>query len=335
MLKGFFWNKSTFFYAWLMLAWLMALSWYNVQILVTYNEWNREWYDAIQGLNEERFWFLFWDINLGRIWDFIWRKPNVMPSFAEILIVYVPLATYAIWQTQRYVFNWREANTHFYLERWERSTQTIEGASQRLQEDLMKFGSTLQGLFTGFFSAVLILFAFIPVLWNLSEGLPIWNGQIIPGFLVWAVLAISIGGTLISFLLGYPLPRLEYNNQVVEAKFRKKLVWSEDDVNHRMTQDLFPMFAAVKRNYYRLFNWYMAFGLWQTAFSLLVGNMAIILLADSYFAQLITFGVLIQVVQAFGRVENSLTFFIDRWTTIVEFQSVVKRLREFNKILDD
>jgi len=335
MLKGFFWNKSTFFYAWLMLAWLMALSWYNVQILVTYNEWNREWYDAIQGLNEERFWFLFWDINLGRVWDFIWRKPNVMPSFAEILIVYVPLATYAIWQTQRYVFNWREANTHFYLERWERSTQTIEGASQRLQEDLMKFGSTLQGLFTGFFSAVLILFAFIPVLWNLSEGLPIWNGQIIPGFLVWAVLAISIGGTLISFLLGYPLPRLEYNNQVVEAKFRKKLVWSEDDVNHRMTQDLFPMFAAVKRNYYRLFNWYMAFGLWQTAFSLLVGNMAIILLADSYFAQLITFGVLIQVVQAFGRVENSLTFFIDRWTTIVEFQSVVKRLREFNKILDD
>lgn len=335
MLKGFFWNKSTFFYAWLMLAWLMALSWYNVQILVTYNEWNREWYDAIQSLNEERFWFLFWDLNLGRMWDFIWRKENVMPSFAEILIIYVPLATYAIWQTQRYVFNWREANTHFYLERWERSTQTIEGASQRLQEDLMKFGTTLQSLFTGFFSAVLILFAFIPVLWNLSEGLPIWNGQIIPGFLVWAVLIISIGGTLISFLLGYPLPGLEYKNQVVEAQFRKKLVWSEDDVNHRMTQDLFPMFAAVKRNYYRLFNWYMAFGLWQTAFSLLVGNMAIILLADSYFAQLITFGVLIQVVQAFGRVENSLTFFIDRWTTIVEFQSVVRRLREFNRVLDD
>lgn len=335
MLKGFFWNKSTFFYAWLMLAWLLLLSWYNVQILVTYNEWNREWYDAIQALNEERFWYLFWDINLGRIWDFIWRKPNVMPSFAEILIVYVPLATYAIWQTQRYVFAWREANTHYYLEKWENSDKNIEGASQRLQEDLMMFGKTLQSLFTGFFSAVLILFAFIPVLWNLSEGLPIWNGQIIPGFLVWAVLIISIGGTLISFILGYPLPRLEYNNQVVEARFRKKLVWSEDDVNHRLTQDLFPMFAAVKRNYYRLFNWYMAFGLWQTAFSLLVGNLAIILLADSYFAQLITFGVLIQVVQAFGRVENSLTFFIDRWTTIVEFQSVVKRLREFNRVLDE
>jgi len=313
----------------------MSLSWYNVQILVTYNEWNREWYDSIQNLDEERFWFLFWNIDIARMWDFLWRVENVMPSFAEILIVYVPLATYAIWQRQRYVFHWREANTHFYLERWERSTQTIEGASQRLQEDLMMFGKTLQSLFIGFFNAVLILFAFIPVLWNLSEGLPIWNGQIIPGFLVWAVLIISIGGTVISFLLGYPLPGLEYKNQVVEARFRKKLVHSEDDVNHRLTQDLFPMFAAVKRNYYRLFNYYMGFGLWQTAFGLLVGNMAIILLADSYFAQLITFGVLIQVVQAFGRVENSLTFFIDRWTTIVEFQSVVRRLREFNKVLDD
>tara|TARA_R110000772_G_scaffold1453_3_gene4913 strand:+ start:3752 stop:4759 length:1008 start_codon:yes stop_codon:yes gene_type:complete len=335
MLKGFFWNKSTFFYAWLMLAWLLALSWYNVQILVTYNEWNREWYDAIQALNKERFWFLFWDFNPGRMWNFIWRKDNIMPSFLEILVIYVPLATYSIWQTQRYVFAWREANTHHYLKRWERSTQTIEGASQRLQEDLMRFGTTLQSLFTGLFSAVLILFAFVPVLWTLSEGLPIWNGQIIPGFLVWAVLAISLGGTLVSFIFGYPLPGLEYKNQVVEAEFRKKLVWSEDDVNHRLTSDLFPMFSAIKRNYYRLFNYYMGFGLWQTAFGLLVGNMAIILLADSYFAQLITFGVLIQVTQAFGRVEGSLTFFIDRWTTIVEFQSVVRRLREFNKILSD
>ncbi len=335
MLKGFFFSRGTFLYAWLMLFWLMALSWYNVEILVTYNAWNRDWYDSIQSLDEAKFWFLFWDFDFPRLVSFILRKENIMPSFLEILMVYVPLATYAIWQTSRYVFRWREANTHYYLERWERSDQKIEGASQRLQEDLMMFGKILQSLFMGFFNAVLILFAFIPILWNLSEGLPIWDGQIIPGFLVWAVLIISIGGTFISWVLGYPLPGLEYKNQVVEARFRKKLVHSEDEVGHRLTQDLFPMFASVKRNYYRLFNYYMGFGLWQTAFSLLVGNMAIILLADSYFSQLITFGVLIQVVQAFGRVESSLTFFIDRWTTIVEFQSVVKRLREFNKVLND
>jgi ABC-type long-subunit fatty acid transport system fused permease/ATPase subunit len=79
----------------------------------------------------------------------------------------------------------------------------------------------------------------------------------------------------------------------------------------------------------------MGFGVWQTGFSLLAGNVAIIVLAPSYFAQLITFGVLIQVLNAFGRVEGALTFFIDRWTTIVDFQSVIKRLNEFNRVLDD
>jgi peptide/bleomycin uptake transporter len=321
-----------------MLAWLLFVGWYSVQLLVYYNAWNREFYDAIQTLQEERFWDLFWGFNPARFWDFAilnMDEKTMVPSFLEILIIYVPVATYATWQTQRYTFNWREANTHYYLQRWENSTAKIEGGSQRIQEDLMIFGKTLQSLFSGFVNKIFILFAFIPVLWQLSEGLPIWNGQIIPGFLVWAALTLSIGGTLLSFLLGIKLPGLEYKNQVVEAKFRKKLVYSEDDYNERMTEDLFPMFASVKRNYYRLFNYYMGFGIWQTSFSLIAGNVAIIVLAPSYFAQLITFGVLIQVLNAFGRVEGALTYFIDRWTTIVDFQSVIKRLLEFNRVLDE
>ena len=338
MLKSFFWTPKYVLYAWLMLAWLLFVGWYSVQLLVYYNAWNREFYDAIQTLQEERFWDLFWGFNPARFWDFAILNMDekvMVPSFLEILIIYVPVATYATWQTQRYTFNWREANTHYYLQRWENSTAKIEGGSQRIQEDLMIFGKTLQSLFSGFVNKVFILFAFIPVLWQLSEGLPIWNGQIIPGFLVWAALTLSIGGTLLSFLLGIKLPGLEYKNQVVEAKFRKKLVYSEDDYNERMTEDLFPMFASVKRNYYRLFNYYMGFGIWQTSFSLIAGNVAIIVLAPSYFAQLITFGVLIQVLNAFGRVEGALTYFIDRWTTIVDFQSVIKRLTEFNRVLDE
>jgi peptide/bleomycin uptake transporter len=198
----------------------------------------------------------------------------------------------------------------------------------------MIFGKTLQGLFTGFFSSILVLFAFLPILWTLSEGLPVWRGEIVPGFLVWVALGVSLGGTFISVILGWKLPGLEYNNQKVEAKFRKQLVFSEDDFKHRATEVLFPMFTAVKKNYYRLFNWYMGFGVWQTAFGLCVGNLALIVLAPAYFDQLITLGVLFQVLNAFGRVESSMGFFIDRWTTIVDFMSVIKRIREFNTALD-
>ncbi|HJO28775.1 MAG TPA: SbmA/BacA-like family transporter, partial [Candidatus Poseidoniia archaeon] len=312
-----------------------GISWYTVEILVFYNAWNKEIYDAIQTLQEQRFWTLFLGFDLSRITDFVLLKEDTMPSFLEIIMLYTPIAVYATWQTQRYCFKWREANTHHYSKRWEKSPAKIEGGSQRIQEDLMIFGKTLQGLFTGFFSAILVLFAFLPILWELSEGLPVWNGQIIPGFLVWVALGVSVGGTLISLLLGWKLPKLEYNNQVVEAKFRKQLVFSEDDFKARATDVLFPMFSAVKRNYYRLFNWYMGFGVWQTAFGLCVGNLALIVLAPAYFDQLITLGVLFQVLNAFGRVESSMGYFIDRWTTIVDFLSVIRRIREFNKALDE
>ena len=338
MLKSFFLTRERFIYAWLMLSWLLFIGWYTVQLLVYYNAWNREFYDAIQTLQEERFWDLFWGFNFARLVDFVtlgMNEETMVPSFLEIIMIYVPIATYATWQTQRYTFAWREANTHYYLTRWENSTAKIEGGSQRIQEDLMIFGKTLQSLFSGFVNKIFVLAAFLPILWNLSEGLPVWGDQIIPGFLVWIALTLSIGGTLISFLLGIKLPGLEYNNQVVEAKFRKKLVHSEDDFSERMTTDLFPMFASVKKNYYRLFNYYMGFGIWQTGFGMIAGNVALIVLANSYFAQLITLGILIQVLNAFGRVESSLTYFIDRWTTIVDFQSVIKRLREFNKVLNE
>jgi len=321
-----------------MLAWLLFIGWYNVEILVYYNSWNREFYDAIQTLQEDRFWELLWGWDTSRFIGFLQLNLDeemVVPSFLEIIVLYTPMAVYATWQTQRYTFAWREANTNYYLTRWENSTAKIEGGSQRIQEDLMIFGKTLQGLVTGFINKIFILAAFLPVLWNLSEGLPVWDDKIIPGFLVWVALTLSLGGTLLSFLLGIKLPGLEYNNQVVEAKFRKQLVHSEDDFSKRMTADLFPMFAAIKRNYYRLFNWYMGFGVWQTAFGMIAGNVALVVLAPSYFAQLVTFGVLIQVLNAFGRVEGALTYFIDRWTTIVDFQSVIKRLREFNRVLDE
>jgi len=94
--------------------------------------------------------------------------------------------------------------------------------------------------------------------------------------------------------------------------------------------ELKQKFLNVRTNYYKLFNWYMGFGVWETSFSLVVGNIAIIVLAPAYFKELITLGILFQVLNAFGRVQSSMSFFIDRWTTIVEFQSVVIRLKEFD-----
>lgn len=328
-------------FAWTIGLVIGFLSWYSVEMAVALNQWNREIYDTLQALNEAK----FWDLLLGWDWntlsqfvtlqkDLIKDVP-IIPSLVQYIVFYIPIAVAFTWIVQRYLFKWRQANTEHYLRRWENCNTPIEGASQRIQEDLAKFGKTLEGLAVNALKSVLTLLAFIPILWTLSEGLPIFNGQFIPGFLVWIALAMSIGGTLISVIVAWKLPSLEFNNQVVEAKFRKQLVLGEDDMKARIIGDLFPMFDSVRRNYYKLFNWYLGLSIWQTAFGILLGNVALIALAPSFFAQLITLGVFFQVLNAFGRVEASMTFFVDSWSVIVEFMSVVKRLRQFNKALDE
>ena len=42
-------------------------------------------------------------------------------------------------------------------------------------------------------------------------------------------MVISLLGIGLSSLIGIKLPGLEYNNQRVEARFRKRLVYAEDD----------------------------------------------------------------------------------------------------------
>ncbi len=341
MLKSFFLSKTYGPYAWLMGFVICFISWYSVEMAVALNQWNREIYDTLQQLNEARFWDLLISWNWNTLSDFILLRENrltetpIAPSLLQYIVFYIPIAVYFTWQTQRYLFKWRQSNTEYYLRRWENCGTDIEGASQRIQEDLAKFGKTLEGLFINALKSILTLIAFIPILWTLSEGLPIFDGKFIPGFLVWIALAMSLGGTLISVLVAWKLPGLEFNNQVVEARFRKKLVHAEDNLKDRLLGDLFPMFDSVRRNYYRLFNWYLGLSIWQSAFGILLGNVALIALAPAFFAQLITLGVFFQVLNAFGRVESSMTFFVDSWGTIVEFMSVVKRLRQFNKALDE
>jgi peptide/bleomycin uptake transporter len=146
-------------------------------------------------------------------------------------------------------------------------------------------------------------------------------------------LGLTIAGMLITLLVGWRLPRLEYQNEKVEAHFRKELVLSEDTLSKRIESELFPIFVTVRRNYYRLFNWSMGMDVWQTLFGLLAGNVALFFLANAYFdaPEVFALGMLTQSLQFFARVEGSMTYFIDRWPMLVGFIAVVIRLIEFER----
>lgn len=267
--------------------------------------------------------------------DYVKNSFEGDPSFLVIAAPYVLLATLTSWFTSIYGLRWRQAITWGYIPRWRNVEEEIEGASQRIQEDCNRFARIIESLGLQIVRAVMTLIAFIPILYGLSDKLDVPILRDIEGSLVWGALVVSIGGLIISWFVGWRLPGLEYNNQKVEAAFRKDLVLGEDDkVNHARPENLWELFLGIRFNYHRLYLHYGYFNIWVHSYDQIMTVVPYLLMGPGLFTGLITLGVLVQVSNAFGRVHGGFALFLHNWTTITELRSIWKRLREFEDNLD-
>ena len=315
MIKSFFLSKKYRLWAWGGLLLLISSIYIQVELTVKLNSWYGEFYDILQKAE-----------NIDSYW-------NSLTEFTFIAIPYIFIAIFSYYFTQHYAFRWREAITSYYLPLWEKTPKSIEGASQRIQEDTYQFAKYLENLGLGLVRALLTLMAFIPILWELSGKISIPFFPNIEGSLVYLAFITSVGGMVISYFVGIKLPNIEYHNQRLEASYRKELVYSEDDKNFAKAETLFELFLGLKLNYIRLFNHYSYFLLWKELYQQVMIILPYLLTAPSLFSGLITLGVITQTANAFGKVNDGFSYWIDRWTDITKFISVVKRLREFEKIL--
>lgn len=140
---------------------------------------------------------------------------------------------------------------------------------------------------------------------------------------------------MISWFVGWFLPGLEYNNQKVEAAFRKELVYGEDDkINHAQPENLFSLFSGIRFNYQRLFMHYGYFDLWSNLYSQVTSLAPLLMVGPGMFTGAVTFGLLNQVSDAYSRVDGSFALILNNWTTLTELRSIWKRLAEFEQNLD-
>ena len=213
---------------------LLAQTWIDVQI----NEWYKGFYDLLQKATER---------DISEFYDGIFL-------FMKLAIPYVMIYTVTNYFTRLWAFRWREAMTFSYMPYWKKVDAKVEGASQRIQEDCMNFAKIVESLGLQVVRAIMLLIAFIPILWGLSSNVVIPFFKDVSGSLVWVSLTASLGGLVISWLVGIKLPGLEYNNQKVEAAFRKELVYGEDDrQNYVKPPTVLELFTGIKFNYHRLF----------------------------------------------------------------------------------
>ena len=217
----------------------------------------------------------------------------------------------------------------YYMSHWSR-LRLIEGASQRVQEDTMRFSTTVEGLGVSLITSVMTLVAFLPVLLRLSESvkeLPI-VGEV-PHALVVVAILWSAFGTAFLALVGIKLPGLEFRNQRVEAAYRKELVYGEDHADRARPPTVAALFGDVRRNYFRLYFHYMYFNVARILYLQTDNIFPYVVLAPTIIAGAITLGAMNQILNAFEQVRSSFQYLVNSWTTIVELLSIYKRLRAF------
>ncbi len=317
----FFTEQKWYLWAWAGSAIILSSLWVQVQIDVKINEWFGDFYDMIQkALGEPN------SITITEYW-------SSLLSFITLAGMYVALAVAVSFFTAHFLFRWRTAMVEWYHSVYDQA-RTIEGASQRVQEDTIKFSRIMEGLGTSFIEAVMIIVEFIPILFGLSIGIPIfffgdWEYGLITGALIW-----SIGGTLFLIVLGFilRLVGVEYDLQKQEAAYRKILVIAEDDGTVRPKR-LEELFDDVRKIHYLSYLRYLYFNIGRVAYLQANVLSAYVFLAPAIVAGVVTLGVMQQIIRAFGRVEGSMQYLLRAWPTIIELASVYKRLREFeNKI---
>jgi peptide/bleomycin uptake transporter len=314
MFRAFYRSRRWFFWAYGGALVLLVALFIQVELTVKINQWYGGFYNILQKATEHRV-------------EEFWQE---MVKFARIAFPYVLIATLTGYFTRIYAFKWREAMTFAYVSKWQLVEEEVEGASQRIQEDIYRFARIVESLGLQVVRAIMTLIAFLPILWGLSSGVDIDLIRDMPGSLVWVALVVSLGGLLISWFVGIKLPGLEYNNQKVEAAFRKELVYAEDDkIHYGKTETLVELFTGLRFNYNRLFLHYGYFDIWVNFFEQLMVIVPYLIMGPGLFTGVITLGVLVQVSNAFSKVRESFSIFIANWTTITELRSIHKRLHEF------
>lgn len=323
-----------------MLLAIVALNLGAVYMLVLINDWNRLFYDALQDKNEAVFW--------EQLMRFGWLAGG-----------YIVIAVYKFYLTQLLELRWRAWMTESFMDRWltnqafyrmellrfgQPDTAPPDNPDQRIAEDLNLFTSFTIGLCMGLLNASVTLMSFVGILWVLSGAFSFeWAGTAyaIPGFMVWAAVVYCLVGSGLAHWIGRPLAQLNFTQQKREADFRHHMLrvreYSESIALDRgesvERQRLGTGLSKVVANALTLIHAQKRLTWFTTGFGQAAMVFPFVVAAPRFFSGAIQLGELMQVASAFGRVQDSLAWFVDNYATLAAWKATTDRLTQFEKKL--
>ncbi len=308
------------------LALILLLAMFSVRMNVLFSYWYNGFYSALQALDQKAFWFL-----LG--------------VFGVLAAVHVARALFTFYVSQAFDIAWRswlnERLTDDWLDgeayyRGRFLAEPVDNPDQRIQVDIATFVASSRKLSIGAADAVVSLVAFTAILWNLSGPLVLLGAEV-PRAMVFLVYVYVVVATAFAFRLGRPLIRLNFLAERLGANFRYALIrlreYAENVAFYRGTAveraTLAGRFAAVIANVWALVFRTLKFD----GFNLAVNQVAVvfpfILQAPRFFAGAIKLGDVMQTSQAFGQVQDALSFFRMSYDEFAQYRAALDRLTGF------
>ena len=329
----------------LLLASIVALNLLLVGMTVVLSYWNRAFFDSLQNKD--------WDLFMQLLFTYRGGEAGFMPGFVPIVMVYLPVAIYRTYLNQWLQIRWRRWMTEGLLTDWlaDRSYYTIsltadpagfgtDNPDQRIAEDVRKFVMDTLRLGLGLLTNVVSLFSFATILFTLS-GIITILGVSVPGYMLWAAIIYAGIGSVLTHYVGRPLAVIDFVREKAEADFRFALVRLRENTEgialyggeREEKAGLNERFKVIVGNWYQLMHREKLLNALVTVYDQAAGIFPIVVAAPRYFSGQITLGGLTQTAGAFGRVQSSLSWFIDFYPALASWQATVARLASFNRAI--
>lgn len=322
-------DQSRFAYLMVFVVLLMTIALVGMDVLFT--TWYNYFYDALQDYKRKAAYDLLW------IFVFLAGVYIVVGVYRYYVQQFLALR-WRRWMTEEFIDRWLEKRSYYYLENF---SETTDNPDQRIQEDIGSMVQSSLSLLVGVVSSVVTIISFIFVLWQLSGVQTIsfgsWGVLHVPGYLVWVGIVYSFFGTWVAFKIGYPLVSLNFEQQRREANFRFAAIdlrsHSENIALYRAEDNqgslLKLIFSGVLGNWYNIILRQKLL-LWFTqSYNQVAVLLPLAVVFPRYFNKVIKLGGLVQALNAFGRIQDALSFFVNSYVMLAEWQAMMRRLLTF------
>jgi putative ATP-binding cassette transporter len=330
-----YWRSEEKARAWSLLAAIVIMTLGIVYMLVLLNEWNREFFNALESKNSQDFFALLLRFCLlAAIFIVLSIYRTYLQQMLEV--------RWRIWLSRQYLGEWLANRVYYRLELDHLGT---DNPDQRIAEDVRLFTSGTLSLSLGLLRETVTVVSFVAILWSVSGPLAftVAGSEVsIPGYMVWAALLYAIVGSAITYYVGRPLIALNFQQERYEADFRFNLVrmreyaegvalYAGEDTERR---GLLSRLERIRQNWYALMHYTKRLG----ALTIGYGQVAVVfpyfVAGHRYFSGAITLGGLTQISNAFGQVQSSLSWFVDSYADLANWKASVDRLLTFHHAVE-